>query len=55
LIAATTLLPEPVVFIAAVRMGSVDTAVGNLPGSNIFSLLIAAIDDFVFTGPYFCI
>jgi cation:H+ antiporter len=40
LVAATTSLPELAVSIAAVRMGSMDIAVGNLLGSNIFNMLI---------------
>ena len=52
LVAATTSLPELVVSIAAVRMGSLDIAVGNLLGSNIFNMLILAIDDILYTkGP----
>jgi len=49
-IAASTTLPEVVVSLAAVRMGSLDMAVGNLFGSNIFNVgLILAMDDFFFT------
>lgn len=48
LVAATTSLPELVVSIAAVRMGSVDIAVGNLLGSNIFNMLILAFDDLIY-------
>lgn len=44
-LAASTSLPEIAVSIAAVRMGSIDLAVGNLLGSNIFNILILAIDD----------
>lgn len=52
LVAATTSLPELVVSIAAVRMGSVDMAVGNLLGSNIFNMFILAADDFMYSkGP----
>ncbi len=52
LVAATTSLPELVVSIAAVRMGSMDLAVGNLLGSNIFNILILSIDDLLYTkGP----
>jgi cation:H+ antiporter len=51
-IAVSTSLPEVVVSIAAVRMGSIDLAIGNLFGSNIFNILILSIDDFFFTrGP----
>jgi cation:H+ antiporter len=49
-IAASTSMPEVVVSLAAVRMGSLDLAVGNLFGSNIFNVgLILAADDFFFT------
>lgn len=48
MVAAATSLPELVVSIAAVRMGSVDMAVGNLFGSNLFNILILAIDDFLY-------
>jgi cation:H+ antiporter len=52
-IAASTSLPEVVVCLAAVRMGAVDMAIGNLLGSNIFNVgLILAADDFFYTpGP----
>lgn len=49
LVAATTSLPELVVSIAAVRIGSMDMAVGNLLGSNIFNMLILAFDDLLYT------
>ncbi|MBK9466366.1 MAG: hypothetical protein IPN56_16635 [Chitinophagaceae bacterium] len=48
-IAAATSLPELVVSLAALRMGSTDMAVGNLLGSNIFNMFILGIDD-IFTG-----
>jgi len=52
LIALSTSLPEVVVSVAAVRIGSVDLAIGNLFGSNIFNVFILAIDDMFFTkGP----
>lgn len=52
LVAGSTSLPELVVSIAAVRMGSIDLAVGNLLGSNIFNMFILAIDDLIYTdGP----
>lgn len=52
LVAASTSLPELVVSIAAVRIGSMDMAVGNLLGSNIFNMLILAFDDLLYTkGP----
>lgn len=49
-IAATTSLPELVVSISAIRMGSVDMAVGNLFGSNIFNIFILGIDDLFYTN-----
>jgi cation:H+ antiporter len=43
---------ELVVTIAAVRIGAIDMAVGNLLGSNLFNMLVLAIDDLVFLdGP----
>ncbi|MDP3466867.1 MAG: hypothetical protein Q8S11_00930 [Daejeonella sp.] len=52
LVAGSTSLPELVVCIAAVRMGSIDLAVGNLLGANIFNMFILAIDDLIYTdGP----
>jgi len=48
-IAASTSLPEVVVCLAALRLGAVDLAIGNLLGSNIFNIgLILAADDFLF-------
>ena len=44
-LAASTSLPELVVSIAALRKGSLDMAVGNLFGSNIFNIFILGIDD----------
>ena len=44
-IAAATSLPELVVSLAALRRGSLDMAVGNLLGSNVFNMLILGIDD----------
>ncbi|OGW54618.1 MAG: sodium:proton exchanger [Nitrospirae bacterium RBG_19FT_COMBO_55_12] len=51
-IAISTSLPEVVVSLAAVKMGAVDLAIGNLFGSNIFNILILAVDDILFVkGP----
>lgn len=44
-IAAVTSLPELVVSLAALRMGALDMAVGNLLGSNVFNMFILGIDD----------
>jgi cation:H+ antiporter len=52
LVALSTSLPEIVVGRAALQMGAVDMAVGNVLGSNLFNLLILAIDDvFFLKGP----
>ena len=52
LMAMTSSLPEAVVSIAAVRIGAVDMAIGNLFGSNLFNLFILAVDDLFFQqGP----
>lgn len=48
-VAASTSLPEIAVSVAAVRFGSVDLAIGNLLGSNIFNILILALDDIFYT------
>jgi cation:H+ antiporter len=51
-IAISTSLPEIVVTIAAARIGAVDLAVGNLFGSNLFNIVILALDDILYTkGP----
>lgn len=52
LLAMTSSLPEVVVSIAAVRIGAVDLAIGNLFGSNLFNIFILVIDDLLFArGP----
>jgi len=52
LIALATSTPEVVVTLAAVREDAVDLAVGNLLGSNLFNLLILALDDVAYRpGP----
>jgi cation:H+ antiporter len=48
-IALSTSLPEIVVSVAALRMGAVDLALGNLFGSNLFNLGILALDDLFYT------
>ena len=48
-IAASTSMPEIAVSIAAVRFGSIDLAIANLFGSNIFNILILAFDDLFYT------
>ncbi len=53
-IAISTSLPEVVVSIAAVKIGAINLAVGNLFGSNIFNIFILALDDLFFIkGPLF--
>ncbi len=52
LVALSTSLPEIVVGKAALKMGAVDLAVGNVLGSNLFNLVILSIDDvFFLKGP----
>jgi cation:H+ antiporter len=49
-------MPELVVTISALRLGAVDLAVGNLLGSNLFDVLVLAIDDiFYLKGPLFAV
>jgi cation:H+ antiporter len=51
-VAFATTLPEIVVTISALRIGALDLAVSNLLGSNLFNLVIVAIDDIVYLkGP----
>ncbi len=52
LVAGATSLPELVVTIAALRIGALNMAIANLLGSNLFDILVLAIDDFAFLkGP----
>lgn len=48
LIAGATSVPELVVTVSALRLGAVDMAIGNLLGSNLFDILILAIDDIAY-------
>lgn len=51
-VALSTSLPEVVVSIAALRIGAIDMAVGNVLGSNLFNVGILALDDLFYTpGP----
>ena len=51
-IAISTSLPEVVVSLAAIRIGTIDLAIGNIFGSNIFNIAILALDDILYTkGP----
>jgi cation:H+ antiporter len=53
-VAAVTSAPEVVVTVAALRMGAIDLAIGNLFGSNLFNITILAIDDLLYLpGPLF--
>ncbi len=48
LLAGATSAPELVVTISALRIGAVDMAIGNLLGSNLFDVLVLAIDDIAY-------
>jgi cation:H+ antiporter len=50
LLAISTSLPEIAVSITAIRMGALDMSVGNLVGSNIFNVVILAVNDMFYTG-----
>jgi cation:H+ antiporter len=51
-VAAATSMPELIVTVSALRLGAVDLAIGNLLGSNLFDILILAIDDLAYLkGP----
>jgi len=52
LMALVTTLPEMAVTLGALRLGALDMAIGNLLGSNLFNVVILAVDDaFYFRGP----
>jgi len=52
LVAGATSLPEVVVTLAALRLRALDMAIGGLLGSNLFDLLIIAVDDVLYMkGP----
>ena len=52
LMALVTTLPEMAVTLAALRLGALDMAIGNLLGSNLFNVLILSVDDLFYTpGP----
>jgi len=45
-------LPELVVTLTALRLGAIDMAVGSLLGSNLFNVLLLAVDDAAYApGP----
>ncbi|UCC81976.1 MAG: sodium:calcium antiporter [Gemmatimonadota bacterium] len=51
-LALVTSVPEVVISVEAVRIGAVDLAIGGILGSNLFDLLILAIEDLVYLdGP----
>lgn len=53
-VAFVTSLPELVVTLAALRLGAIDMAIGNLLGSNLFNIMVFAVDDlFYLEGPLF--
>jgi cation:H+ antiporter len=47
-VAFATSVPELTVSIAAVRLGALDLAIGNLLGSNLVDMVIVAVDDLCF-------
>lgn len=52
LVAAVTSAPEAAVTISALRIGALDMAIANLLGSNLFDILILAVEDMLYTkGP----
>ena len=52
LVALVTSVPELVVTVTALRIGALDMAIANLLGSNLFNILILAVDDVLYTqGP----
>lgn len=53
-VAVATSVPEVATTVAALRIGAVDLAIGNLLGSNLFDVLILAFDDLVYqAGPLY--
>lgn len=53
-IAFATSMPELVTTLASLRIGAVDLALGNIQGSNLFDLLIVALDDAAYLeGPIY--
>ncbi len=51
LLGLATSFPELVSTVAAVRMGALDLAVGNIFGSNAFNLCIVPVMDLAYAGP----
>ena len=53
-VAFATSVPEMVVTLAALRIGALDMALGNVLGSNLFNVAILAVDDILYLpGPLF--
>jgi cation:H+ antiporter len=51
-VGVTTSLPEIAVSLASVRLGAIDLGIGNVLGSNLFNILILALDDIAYReGP----
>jgi len=52
LMSLVTTLPEMAVTLGALRLGALDMAIGNLLGSNLFNVVVLAVDDaFYVRGP----
>jgi len=52
LIAISTSVPELVVTLAALRIGALDMAIANVLGSNLFNIVVLAVEDLLFgAGP----
>lgn len=52
LVALATSLPEVAVTLSALKIGALDMAISDLFGSNLFNLVIIAVDDLVYLkGP----
>jgi cation:H+ antiporter len=50
--AVSTSIPELVVTLAALRLGAINLAIGNIFGSNMFNMLVLAVDDLFYApGP----
>ena len=49
MVAGATSLPELAVTVSSFRLGAVDMAIGNLLGSNLFDILVIALDDLAYT------
>ena len=49
--AVATSLPELAVTLAAVRIGALDMAIAALLGSNLFNMVVLAVDDIAYDGP----